>query len=361
MIMTLLKAIVVLLSRSRPGPLRSRTRRSARSRRPRPLRRGRTAGRCPRRILSSSTPSSRRPRLAGRSSRVSEVAKDLFGDLEAMLQLDQGVARGREQDDVVRPFAIAVDRVGQPAAAPRGDLEDLAASGGDLTGRAVDDRLAPVVRHVRTDHEHEFVSAHARINSFQWGCPVDVGWAGSARSGKETGGSLARAGPDPRPVDVSSRPSRPAQVNPFQSPGGPVPASTILVLVHQPPSPANRSARSSPARATRSPTPVTARMPSRASSSTSWRSSTSGAARSAASPRSSCAARSARRRRWPRCRSCASPTATTSRSASASWRPAPTTSSPGRSTPASSRPGSRRCCCASSARRTCPRSSRATA
>ena len=30
---------------------------------------------------------------------------------------------------------------------------------------------------VGTDHEHEFVSAHARSYSFQWECPVDVGRA----------------------------------------------------------------------------------------------------------------------------------------------------------------------------------------
>ena len=80
-----------------------------------------------------------------------------------------------EQDDVVRALAVAVDRVRQPAAAPRGDLDDLATGRGDLAGRAVDDRLAPIVRDVRTEHEHEFVSAHARSDSFQWGCPVDGG------------------------------------------------------------------------------------------------------------------------------------------------------------------------------------------
>ncbi len=41
-----------------------------------------------------------------------------------------------------------------------------------------------IVRDVGTDHEHEFVSAHARSNSFQWECPVDVGradWHGAER------------------------------------------------------------------------------------------------------------------------------------------------------------------------------------
>ena len=61
-----------------------------------------------------------------------------------------------------------------------------------------------------------------------------------------------------------------------------------------------------------------------------------------------CVARSGRPRPWLPCPSCAWPTPTTSRSASGSSRPAPTTSSRGRSTLARWRPGSRRCCCASS-------------
>ena len=98
--------------------------------------------------------------------------------------------------------------IGEAPAAPRGDLDDLTATGGDLAGDAVDDRLALVVRDVGTDHEHEFVSAHARSHSFQWVCPVDVGRADAARSGKETGRSLARPScgleQSPTPADVSS-------------------------------------------------------------------------------------------------------------------------------------------------------------
>ena len=62
----------------------------------------------------------------------------------------------------------------------------------------------------------------------------------------------------------------------------------------------------------------------------------------------------------PRSRSCASARPTTSRSGSASSRPAPTTSWRSRSTPASSRPASRRSSSGSSARRTSPPSSRPT-
>ena len=58
-----------------------------------------------------------------------EVAQHLFGDEEGVLELDDRVGRGLEQDDVVRALAMAVDRVGQAAAAPRGDLHDLAAGG----------------------------------------------------------------------------------------------------------------------------------------------------------------------------------------------------------------------------------------
>ena len=71
-----------------------------------------------------------------------EVAEDLLGDEEAALELDDRLGRGLEQDDVVRALAMAVDRIGQAAAAPGGDLDDLAAGGDDLAGGAVDDRGA---------------------------------------------------------------------------------------------------------------------------------------------------------------------------------------------------------------------------
>ena len=63
-----------------------------------------------------------------------EVAEDLLGDEQGVLELDDRLGRGLEQDDVVRALAVAVDRVGQPAAAPRGDLDDLAAGGDDAGG-----------------------------------------------------------------------------------------------------------------------------------------------------------------------------------------------------------------------------------
>ncbi len=75
-----------------------------------------------------------------------EVAEDLLGDEQAALELDDRLGGRLEEDDVVRAFAVAVDRVGQAAAAPRGDLDDLAAGAGDLAGGPVDDRLDPVVR-----------------------------------------------------------------------------------------------------------------------------------------------------------------------------------------------------------------------
>ena len=89
-----------------------------------------------------------------------EVPEDLLGDEEGALDLGDG-RRGRlEDDDVVRAFTVALDRIGQPPAAPRGDLDDLAAVGGDLAGGAIDDRGDSLVRGVRTEHEHEFVAAH---------------------------------------------------------------------------------------------------------------------------------------------------------------------------------------------------------
>ena len=154
-----------------------------------------------------------------------------------------------EEDDVVRALAVAVDGIGQPAAAPRGDLDDLAAGGHDLAGRAVDDRLALVVRDIGTEHEHEFVSAHMRSNSFRWGSPVD---GVPARSRKDQDGSLARGpGEAVRPPDAVARrrPGGPAAdtrrpAGPLyplgqppktrtrcdRTPGGSVPASSIFLL-----------------------------------------------------------------------------------------------------------------------------------
>ena len=248
-----------------------------------------------------------------------------------------------------------------------------------------------IVRDVGTDHEHEFVTAHARRHSFQWVCPVDVGRADSARSGKETGRSLAwpSCGLGNRGRVPPMYPHGDPQITSLSHPtGGPLPASTILVLecaataiaslvpqltsagytVTQTTDPDEAFAKivehqlaildvgvldapRSPPRPRRNPrtarTGRTRRRPTRRP----FR----------PRPASSCAARSGPRRPWPRCPSCASPTATTSRSGSASWRPAPTTSSPDRSTHARSRRGSRRSSCASSDRSTRRRSSRPTA
>ena len=71
------------------------------------------------------------------------------------------VGRRLEQDDVVRTLAVPVDLVGQTTAAPGRDLEDGSAGGDDPAGGAVDDRLGPIVRHVRTEDQHQFVAAHA--------------------------------------------------------------------------------------------------------------------------------------------------------------------------------------------------------
>ena len=84
--------------------------------------------------------------FAGRSTRVTRWRRT--SSVMSRPRSSSAIASdGRlEQDDVVRALAVAVDRVRQPAAAPRGDLDDLAAGGGDLAGGAVDDRLALVVR-----------------------------------------------------------------------------------------------------------------------------------------------------------------------------------------------------------------------
>ena len=180
-----------------------------------------------------------------------EVTEDFLGDEEAVLQLGDGVRGRREQDDVVRALAEPIDRIGEATAAPRGHLDDLPARGRDLAGRAVDDRLAAIVRDVRPDHEHEFVSAHARSNSFQWGCPVDVGRADRHGAERKRARSLARAPAAPVPALALYAQVQTAQrlhpVDPVDAlhRGGPVPASTILVhetaRPRRPPSPSRRS------------------------------------------------------------------------------------------------------------------------
>ena len=88
--------------------------------------------------------------------------------LPTALELGDRLGRGVEQDDVVRALAVSIDRIRETASTPGRDLGDLATTGGDLAGGAVDDRLGPVVRDVGTQDQHEFVSAHAPVLSFQW-------------------------------------------------------------------------------------------------------------------------------------------------------------------------------------------------
>src|SRR5438445_13167939 len=96
------------------------------------------------------------------------MTQDLLGDQEAALDLGHDVTWSLEQDDVGRAFAVAIDRIGQPASAPWGDFHDLATAGDDLAGGAVDDRLGLVVRDIGTQDQHEFVTAHAPGHSFPW-------------------------------------------------------------------------------------------------------------------------------------------------------------------------------------------------
>ena len=99
-------------------------------------------------------------RRLGRSVDASdEVAEDLFGDEQGVLELGDGLGRGLEEDDVVRALTMSIDRVRQAAATPRGDLHDLAAGRDDAAGGPIDEGLAFVVRDVGADDEHEFVAA----------------------------------------------------------------------------------------------------------------------------------------------------------------------------------------------------------
>ena len=79
---------------------------------------GRRAGRV---VVASTSPSapSRRERLDGPLVPGHEVAQDLLGDQEAVLQLGDRLGRGLEEDDVVRALAVAVDGIRQAPTAPR--------------------------------------------------------------------------------------------------------------------------------------------------------------------------------------------------------------------------------------------------
>ena len=93
-----------------------------------------------------------------------EVAQHFLADEQAALQLGDRRRRRLEQDDVVRAFTMVVDGIGQSAAAPRGLLDDLAAAGRDGPGGSLERPLDLVVRQIGTQHEHEFVSAHAPVS-----------------------------------------------------------------------------------------------------------------------------------------------------------------------------------------------------
>ena len=111
--------------------------------------------------MSSSSEPSPADALARSVDARHEVAEDLFGDEQGVLELDDGLGRGLEEDDVVRALTMSVDRVGQAAAPPRGDLHDLATGRDDAASGPIDEGLAFVVRDVGADDEHEFVAAQS--------------------------------------------------------------------------------------------------------------------------------------------------------------------------------------------------------
>ena len=100
-----------------------------------------------------------------------QVAEDVLGDLEAALQLRDGLRGGLEDHDVVRALAVAIDGIREPPAAPGSDLDDLPALGDDVARGAVDDRGGPLIRRIRPEDEHEFIAAHGLLISFQWDLP----------------------------------------------------------------------------------------------------------------------------------------------------------------------------------------------
>src|SRR5579862_20552 len=145
-----------------------------------------------------------------------QVAQELLGDQQAALELDDRLGRGLEVDDVVRAFTVAVDRVGQPPAAPRGDLDDLASGGRQLTGDPVDQGLALVVGQVWPEDKHQFVSAHARMTPSCGNARAEPAVPGRSRKDKDASLAWARRAAGPAripggplyPERSSSRPAR---------------------------------------------------------------------------------------------------------------------------------------------------------
>ena len=277
----------------------------------------------------SSSPS-RRAALIGRSTRVTRWRRT--SSVISRVCSSSAIAFGRrlEQDDLVRALTVAIDGVRQSAATPGRDLHDLPAGGHDLAGGPVDEGLALVIRHVRADHEHEFIAAHTRRCSFQWVCPVD-GRAGTERKGRGAKSSTRSAG-GPRRAGTVDAPDRPPLYPPSTIPTEPVqPVPTAEASCPQAPSCFSRA--NQPATRRIAQILVRRRLPGHPDG-RSGRGHRPGSGppaprhrrrRPGPAPRSRSAPRCDRHRTCPRCRSCASARATTSRSGSASSRPGPTT------------------------------------
>src|SRR3954447_1964064 len=123
----------------------------------------------------------------GRSFDASDqVAHHLFGDVESALELGDSFRRRLEHEDVVRPLAKRVDGVRETAAAPRAHLDDLAALLADRAGRPIEDGLDAILRHVRTEDEHQLITTHESGDSFPWESPrLRVAAASAAPGGAE--------------------------------------------------------------------------------------------------------------------------------------------------------------------------------
>ena len=70
---------------------------------------------------------------------------------------------------------MRTDGVGETAAAPRADLDDLAAGADDRSRRTVDGRLDPILSEVGSQDEHEFVTAHGAVALLPSGKPCSAG------------------------------------------------------------------------------------------------------------------------------------------------------------------------------------------
>src|SRR5512133_170742 len=100
-----------------------------------------------------------------------QVAHDAVGDLEDARQLVDCLGLVIELQQVVDPVVLLLDRVGQPAPAPRIVSHPRSAAVLDQLAGADDDLLLPFLGQVWIEHEQDLVSITQPIPPSVWSAP----------------------------------------------------------------------------------------------------------------------------------------------------------------------------------------------